>query len=130
MESYPYLARPGLNSSILHYETRNIHALPKQQTDEWLPMPSSNPFLISQECDGLQTSHNDNCSFKKYSDDPTEDLNLIEDFRVNWEMKAKVSYIWKLIRMICQDILSWYLQRSCVKLCICGTAIAGNDGKL
>ena len=44
----------------------------KQKTDEWLLMESSAPFLKSQECQGLQTSHSNNCSVKKYVDDPTE----------------------------------------------------------
>ena len=68
----------------------NVHTLLKQQTGEWLLVQSFDPSLKTQEGHDLQTSHSNDCSVKKYSEDPAEGLNLIEVFRVKikWEGKG------------------------------------------
>ena len=77
-------------------QERNAHTLLKQQIDEWLLMQSFDRFLKSQDCQDLHTSHSNNSSVKKYSDDSGESWNLIEVFRVNLNRKPRSHTSWNL----------------------------------
>ena len=78
--SYPYLTRPSL-LSVIHQLPMKCAYLAELEHQQVIIVQNINPFLKSQNCQGVESSHCNNYSVRDYNHDPAKDFNLIEGIR-------------------------------------------------
>ena len=80
--SYQYLTRPSL-LLVMHQLPVKCHTLLNYNTNKWVIAQNISTFPKSQDCQGVESSHSNNCSVKEYTEDPTEGSNLLRASETN-----------------------------------------------